>query len=118
MAVDASQLLDRRLDNWRQTPDRRIRGPEEAAALIDAAGIVTHFPVSPELPNLYHAFMGDPAALTDSGHDSPSGEVYTWRWTLGRAGAGFYTAIARGRPTWVSWPLYPRFSGAGRVEDS
>ena len=100
-------LYQRRLENWRQTPERRIHGPEVAATFIDAVGVATLYPASPEVPNLYQAFMGDPDAVTDSGHDSPSGEVYGWRWTLGRAEAGFYTAIVRKRPTWVSWDLLP-----------
>lgn len=97
----------RRLESWRQTPERRITGPEAAAELIDRAGIATLFPASPEIPNLFQAYMGDPDAETDSRHDSPSGEVYGWRWALGRRNAAFYTAIVRGRPTWVSWALLP-----------
>jgi hypothetical protein len=97
----------RRLTAWGQTPEQRIGGPDEGRALIDRLGLVTHYPVSPEIPNLFHAFMGDPAARVDSGHDSPSGEVYTWRWTLGGQEAAFYATIVRNRPTWVSWPLLP-----------
>lgn len=106
-ALNNSSLYAKRLENWRQTPERRIHGPEEAAALIGAVGVATVYPASPEVPNLYHAYTGDPDAATDSGHDSPSGEVYGWRWTLGRAEAGFYTAIVRKRPTWVRWDLLP-----------
>jgi hypothetical protein len=51
--------------------------------------------------------MGDPEAGTESAWDSPSGEVYTWRWVLGRREVAFYTAIVRDRPTWVSWTLLP-----------
>jgi hypothetical protein len=96
-----------RLLNWRQTAERRIVTPDDAANLIDELGLVTLFPVSPEVPNLFQAYMGDPTTKTDSGHDSPSGEVYGWRWVLGRREAGFYTAIVRNRPTWVSWRLLP-----------
>jgi hypothetical protein len=97
----------RRQAAWGQTPERRISGPDEGQAMIDRLGLVTHFPVSPELPNLFHAFTGDPAAQVDSGHSSPSGEVYSWRWTLGGRAAAFYATIVRNRPTWVSWPLLP-----------
>lgn len=98
---------ERRLKNWCQTPERRIPDPDAATALIERVGIATLFPVSPEIPNLFHAYLGDPDAKTDSGHDSPSGEVYSWRWALGRRDAGFYSAIVRNRPTWVRWSLLP-----------
>jgi hypothetical protein len=100
-------LLTKRLEHWCQTPERCIPDPGAAAALIERVGIATLFPVSREIPNLFHASLGDPDAKTDSGHDSPSGEVYSWRWTLGRREAGFYSAIVRNRPTWVRWSLVP-----------
>ena len=106
MTIPAS-LHDQRLARWRQTPATRLAGPADAARLLDQLGVVTLFPVSPEVPNFFHAYLGDPDAPTDSGHDTPSGEVYSWRWALGRQEAGFYTAIVRNRPTWVSWPLVP-----------
>jgi hypothetical protein len=51
--------------------------------------------------------VGDPDAQPASEWDSPSGEVYGWRWALGRREAAFYTALVRDRPTWVSWELLP-----------
>ena len=101
------RLQEQRLANWRQTASTRIAGPAEAPALIDRVGVATLYPVSPEVPNLYHAYIGDATASTQSTWDSPSGEVYGWRWTLGRQGVAFYSAVVRGRPTWVSWPLLP-----------
>lgn len=104
---DVDCLRSRRRDRWGQTPDTRLQDPEAAARLIERVGLATLFPASPEVPNLFHAFVGDPAATTDSRHDGPSGEVYSWRWALGRKEAAFYTAIVRDRPTWVSWDLLP-----------
>src|SRR5262249_29005115 len=101
------QALAARRARWCQTPQERIPGVEAAAPLIDRLGIVTLFPASEEVPNLFHAYMGDPHAPTSSQWDSPSGHVYTWRWTLGRRPAGFYSSLVRGRPTWVSWGLLP-----------
>jgi len=105
--TDPGALQARRLRNWRQTEESRIAGPEEAAQLIERVGVATLYPVSPEIPNLFHAYVGSPDAATDSGHDSPSGQVYGWRWSLGRREAAFYSAIVRNRPTWVSWTLMP-----------
>ena len=82
--------------------------------------MATLFPASTEVPNLYHAFMGDPEAQTSSEWDSPAGHVYGWRWALGRKEAAFYTAIVRKRPTWVSWALLPamlRLRGELRTPD-
>jgi len=118
--VDETALHARRLANWSQTDHTRIPDPAAAARFIARAGIATLYPASPELPNLFHAYMGDPTAETDSGHDSPSGEVYGWRWALGRAEAAFYTAIVRGRPTWVHWDVLPaviRLCGELRMPD-
>ncbi len=100
-------LVRRRLTNWRQTEATQLAGSEDAPDLIERLGLVTHFPTSPEVPNLFHAFMGDPEATVDSGHDSPSGHVYTWRWTLGGQKVAFYGTIVRNRPTWARWSLLP-----------
>jgi hypothetical protein len=75
--------------------------------MIEQVGIATLFSASPEIPNLYHAYMGDPNARAESEWNSPAGEVYGWRWLLGRREAAFYTALVRSRPTWVSWALLP-----------
>jgi hypothetical protein len=107
MTQEGEALIQRRLVNWRQTPDTRIAGDNEAPELIDQMGIITLYPASPEVPNLYHAYMGDPTAKTEAKWDSPSGTVYSWRWTLGRRSAGFYAVLVCKRPTFVSWHLLP-----------
>ncbi len=96
-----------RLHNWCQTPETRLSDVNNAPALIERVGVATLYPVSGEIPNLFSAYMGDPDAKTDSGWDTPSGDVYTWRWTLGRQGAAFYTSLIRRRPTWICWSLFP-----------
>jgi hypothetical protein len=103
MTQTVASMIQRRLTNWRQTPQTHIAGDEEAPALIAKLGIVSLYPASPEVPNLYHAYMGDPTAKTESKWDSPSGIVYSWRWTLGRREAGFYNVLVRKRPTFISW---------------
>jgi hypothetical protein len=117
---DLEQLYARRLVSWCQTPETRLPDAAAAAGFIERVGLATLFPASPEIPNLFHAHTGDPAAQTESKWDSPAGHVYGWRWALGRPGAGFYTAIVRGRPTWVAWDLLPavlRLRGTLRPPD-
>jgi hypothetical protein len=96
-----------RLANWCQTPDTRIPDAEVAAEFIARVGLATVFAVSPEIPDLFHAHMGDPDARTEMEWDSPSGLVYSWRWVLGRKKAGFYGTVVRKRPTFVCWSLLP-----------
>ncbi len=105
--MTATEYMAARLAGWRQAPETKLPGPDAAPELIERAGIVTLFAASPEVPNLYHAYMGDPEAQAAAEWDSPAGELYGWRWTLGRREAAFYTAIVRKRPTWVSWALLP-----------
>jgi hypothetical protein len=107
MGADRSADHTRRLANWCQAPETRIPGPEAAERLINQVGVTTLYPVSPEIPNLFHAYVGDPEAKTDSKWDSPSGHVYTWRWELGKREVAFYSAIVRKKPTWISWTLLP-----------
>jgi hypothetical protein len=102
-----ARLRARRLERWRQTAETRLPGAAEAPALIQRVGLATLYPASPEVPDLFHAYMGDPDAKTEPQWDSPSGAVYSWRWTLGRAGAAFYGVLVRNRPTLVSWELLP-----------
>ncbi|HWE60211.1 MAG TPA: hypothetical protein VHB98_00720 [Chloroflexota bacterium] len=113
-------LHAQRLARWRQTPETHLSGPDEAPDLIERVGIATLFPASPELPNLYHAYVGDPAAPTSPQWDSPAGQVYGWRWTLGRRETAAYVVLVRGRPTWVNWALFPavlRLCGELRAPD-
>ncbi len=105
--MDESTLHRRRREAWGQTPRTRAADPEAAARLIDRVGIATLFPASPEFPNLFHAYVGESESRPDARHDSPSGEVYAWRWALGRKEVACYTAIVRDRPSWVSWSLLP-----------
>jgi hypothetical protein len=109
---ESSSMVDplavqQRLHNWCQTPGTRLPGDHMAPAFIERVGVATLYPASPEIPNLFWAYLGDHGARNDSGWDTPSGEVYTWRWKVGRKSAAFYTALIRRRPTWIRWSLLP-----------
>ena len=100
-------LHARRLDHWRQTPSTHLAGPDDAVTLIERLGIVTLYPASPEVPNLYHAYVGNPERKTEPQWDSPAGQVFGWRWSLGRRSVAYYTLLVRKRSTWVRWDLLP-----------
>jgi hypothetical protein len=101
------ELVRRRREGWAQTPQTHIPDADAAAAFIERVGVATLFPASPEIPDLFRAYMGDPDPPVDAKWDSPSGHVYTWRWALGHANAAFYVSLVRGRPTYVRWSLLP-----------
>lgn len=108
MALDeaaGAALHARRLAQWGQTPETRTPDPAAATTLIERVGLATLYPTTPELPNLLHAYTGDPTTRVAAEWESASGHIYTWRWELGRRAAAFYTTLIRKRPTLVSWPL-------------
>jgi hypothetical protein len=96
-----------RLERWGQTPGTRLPDSGGAAAFVSRVGIATLFPAAAEIPNLYHAHTGDPAARPEAKWDSPAGRVYGWRWALGRPAVACYTTFVLRRPTWVTWALLP-----------
>jgi hypothetical protein len=101
------ELRQRRLTNWRQTATTKIQTPDEAAELINNLGVATLYAASPEIPNLFSAYVGNPDEAPAAEWDSPSGHVYGWRWELGRPAKAFYSVLVRKRPTWVSWEMLP-----------
>ncbi|HLJ69283.1 MAG TPA: hypothetical protein VKX16_18155 [Chloroflexota bacterium] len=109
-----------RLERWCQTPETHLPGPEAAGDLIDRVGVATLFAASPEIPNLFHAYVGNPNEKADAEWDSPAGQVFGWRWELGRPERAFYAVLVRNRPTWISWELLPsilRLRGELRMPD-
>ena len=99
-------MQQRRDERWSYTPAMRLSSWSDAPALIDRAGFATLFPASPEVASLYAAFVG-PGVPVEAGHSTPTGQVYGWRWELGRREVAFYGALVRGKPTWVAWDLLP-----------
>lgn len=81
--------------------------PVAAKAFIDRVGICTLYPTNPEVPNLFHAYVSDPNAKGEAKWDSPSGQIYTWRWELGKVQAAFYAVLIGKKPTFVAWHLLP-----------
>jgi hypothetical protein len=100
-------IEQRRLVSWCQDGEHKVPDPEAAKAFIDRVGLCTLYPACTEVPNLLHAYVGDPNYKGNAKWDSPSGHVYTWRWEIGKVQAAFYGVIVGKKPTWVSWPLLP-----------
>jgi hypothetical protein len=107
MSDDFSALQLLRRQRWHQTPELKIAESDAAIPLLEKWGIATLYAVSPEIPSLYAAHMGEPEPPTFAEWDSPSGRVYGWRWELGKRKAGFYANIVKKRPTFIAWNLLP-----------
>ena len=116
----ADQLDATRRTHWCQTQEARITGPEGGLQLIHSAGVATLYPASSEIPNLFSRLHGRSRRCHRLRARQPIREVYGWRWALGGRDAAFYSALVRGRPTWVSWTLFPavlRLCGEHRSPD-
>jgi hypothetical protein len=55
-----------RVRAWGQTPDTLIPDPASAEDLINRVGLATVYAASSEVANLFHAYVGDGDAKTDS----------------------------------------------------
>src|SRR5437763_13478226 len=52
--------MQQRLHHWCQTPETRLPDDSMAPAFIERVGVATLYPASPEFPNLFSAYVGDP----------------------------------------------------------
>jgi hypothetical protein len=110
--IEIEALLARRRRNWCQDGERRVADPADALKFIERVGVATLYGASPEFPSLYQAYMSDPNPPSFATWDSPSGEVYGWRWALGRPHSAFYGVIVAKKPTWAAFRLLPTVIGA------
>lgn len=110
--MDRLDLEERRRTRWRQRPELKVATPEDAVPFIDQMGICTLYPACSEVPNLMHAYVGDPDYKAEAKWDSPSGQIYPWRWILGARQAAYYGVLVGKKPTFVSWRLLPQVLGA------
>jgi hypothetical protein len=104
-------LKTRRASHWRQDGVHNLPDPKAAASFLKQVHMCPVYPCSSEFPNLLHAYTGDPQTKVAASWDSASGHVYTWRWKLGQANAGFYSLLVAKKPTFVSWEALPAVFG-------
>src|SRR5260370_21175859 len=96
--VDLDALREHRLRNWRQTHETRVRDVEDAAGEPARLKLVTIYPVSAEVPNFYHAFMGDPGAKTAPKWTTPPGRDTPGRCPPASPAGPFLRNARRRRP--------------------
>jgi hypothetical protein len=109
--MELEGLKRRRLQSWCQDGEHRVPDSTAAVDFINRHGLATLYPASTEVPNLYWAYVSEPNAKSEAKWDSPAGEVYGWRWDLGRATSAFYGALVAKKPTWIGWDALPYVLG-------
>jgi len=103
-------IAERRVHNYRCTPDRRVRTLEEARAFVEEIGFCHFWPVKGvELPNLFHAIAGRVRAVPMA-HDDPDVST-SWRWKDGALDKKwwYYGKLLKRRATLVSLAELPCF---------
>lgn len=109
--MDIQEIKQRRLKSWCQDGHDRVPDSQAAIGFVNRLGIATLYSASPEVPNLYWAYVSEAGVKSEAKWDSPSGHVYGWRWDLGRSDAAFYGSFVAKKPTWISWGLLPLVLG-------
>jgi hypothetical protein len=103
-------IEERRAHNYRRTPHRRVKTPEEALDFVDEVGFCHFWPnKGAELPNLFHAIAGRVRPVPKQ-HDDPDMQD-CWRWkdeALAKS-QWYYGKLLRKRATLVSLDLLPTF---------
>lgn len=110
--MELNHWTEVRRRQWCQDGRERIATADEAEPFIERLGIVTLYGVVSEIPSLMLAYVSQPEYKNDTTWDSPSGEIYTWRWALGKKQSAFYSSIISKKPTFVAWRLLPAVLGA------
>lgn len=103
-------LLRLREQNYRRTPERRLRTTEEARAFVENVGFCHCWPIQgAELPNLFHAIAGRVRPVPMEHHDPDGSRCWEWKDdALGRRW-WYYSKYLRRRATLISLEFLPYF---------
>lgn len=107
---DAEDIERRRDRTFRRLPSLRVAGPQRAAQFLDQSGLASLFAYRQlNLPCLWVAVCGrrDPVFPQHSHHDPEVALAWNLKDQLPQAGTVFYGKLLRGKPTFVSWSLFP-----------
>lgn len=107
--MNLEQLVARRNVIYHRTTDRRLHRESDALAFVNEVGLCFLFSSEgSEMPTLYEAIVGEPAAWTTS-HDRETGLAWRWKDSLPIARKCFYGKLLRGKPVLVSLAMFPYF---------
>jgi len=108
--VKAQEILQQRERNYRRTPGRRVRSPEEARAFVEEVGFCHFWPIKGvETPNLFHAIAGRVRPVPMEHDDPDISKCWGWKdQSLGKRW-WYYGKLLRRRATLVSLEELPYF---------
>lgn len=120
--MNVEDLLRRRELNYRRTPDRRVRTPEEARAFVEEMGFCHFWPIKGvELPNLFHAIAGRVRPVPNEHDDPDISKCWGWKDDALDKKWWYYGKLIGRRATLVSLALLPHFyalsPNCGSLED-
>ncbi|MDY6878054.1 MAG: hypothetical protein SWK90_17870 [Chloroflexota bacterium] len=96
--------------NYRRTPERRIRTPEEARAFVEQVGFCHFWPIKGiELPNLFHAIAGRVRPVPNEHSDPDGSRCWGWKDQALDKRWWYYGKLLRRRATLVSLTELPYF---------
>ena len=107
---DAEEIERRRDRTFRRLPALRVGGAQRASRFLDEAGLASLFAYRQlNVPCLWVAVCGrrDPVFPHHSHHDPEVALAWNLKDRLPQAGRVFYAKLLRGKPTFVSWSLFP-----------
>ena len=110
--LDATALLARRRENFRQRPGLRVKSARDARRFVDAVGFCSTFHVFPEgVPSLWEAVVGRPRPRWPrrSHHDAGIGLTWELKNVLPHRREVYYGKLVKSRPVLVALDLFPAF---------
>ncbi len=103
------ELLARRNETYRRTPERRLHRQHDALVFINEVGFCFLFSSEgSEMPTLYEAILGQPSEWSTQ-HDRETGMAWRWKDELPVEKKCFYGKLLRGKPLLVSFAMFPYF---------
>lgn len=108
--MKAEEIQQQREFNYRRTPERRVRTPEEARVFVEEVGFCHFWPVKGvELPNLFHAIAGRVRPVPMEHDDPDIGKCWGWKDDSLDKRWWYYGKFLRRRATLISLAELPYF---------
>jgi hypothetical protein len=108
--ITAEWIAQKRAENYRCTPARRVQTVEQARAFVEELGFCHFWPTQGvEMPNLFYAIAGWVRAVPDEHNDPDIGKCWGWKDDSLDKRWWYYGKLVRRRATIVALDSLPAF---------